>query len=257
MLATKIYDENTDTSIPRCIPEKVCHLQIHLTSKELPAPPPLRKSRKHRPAPLDLSPPQQRRHLSPLDSNNPNALDDYLFSNTPGTAKSSVGMGMPSPAHYSQTDLMNILDSNPPLTPVPPLRTAPLQPLELEGRGVEVPDGAPFSPGLPPALHAEEELNGPFDEIFLELLHTETSFLSEVETIEVIVREILKPLDVVDASWLDAVSKLKELHTEFVAQLGAGDRAGITPVVLKSILKWVFHLKEFLLMVARIRAGTV
>jgi hypothetical protein len=245
MLATKIYDENTDTSIPQCIPEKVSPLNVQSNCQELPSPPTSRKSRKHRPTPLDLSPPQQRQHLSPLDSNNPNALDDYLFSNTPGTAQSNVGMGMPSPAHYSQTDLMNILDSNPPLTPVPPLRTAPLHPQDTEGLGVDVPDGAPLSPGLPPALHAEEGLDGPFDEIFLELLHTETSFLSEVETIEVIVREVLQPLDVVDSAWLDTATKLKELHTGFVGQLGAGDRAGITPIVLKSILKWVCQIRVF------------
>src|SRR5579859_7736143 len=242
MLATKLYDENTDTSIPRCVPEKAPHHQKYniLTLQDLPAPPPLRKSRKHRPAPLDLSPPSQRQHLSPLD--NPNALEEYLFSSSPTSANSAVGMGMPSPAHYSQNDLLNILDSNPPLTPIPPLRTAPLPSddknvglnLHVEGPDVVVPS----SPGLPP-LHAEEAMEGPFDEIFLELLHTETSFLSEVETIEIIVREVLNPLGVVEANWVDAVTQLKKLHTEFVGQLGAGDRAGITPGVLKSILIWV------------------
>ena len=148
---------------------------------------------------------------------------------------------MPSPVHYSQKDLLNILDSNPPLTPVAPLRTAPLPP---DGTNVglnvtvDIPDVAPLSSGLPPS-HAEESMDGPFDEIFLELLHTEMSFLSEVETMAVIVKEILNPLGVVESSWIDAVEELKLLHTQFVAQLRAGERAGITPGVLKSILKWV------------------
>lgn len=154
---------------------------------------------------------------------------------------------MPSPAHYSQTDLLNILDSNPPLTPIPPLRTAPLPPdeknvgLNVHVEGLDV--TAPLSPGLPP-LHAEEAMEGPFDEIFLELLHTETSFLSEVETIMVIVREVLNPLGAVEGTWVDAVAELKKLHTEFVGQLGAGDRAGITPGVLGSILKWVCPTRQ-------------
>jgi len=211
--------------------------QTALIAQDLPTPS-LRKSRKHRPAPLDLSPPH-RQHLSPLD--NPNALEEYLFSSSPATANSAVEMGLPSPAHYSQRDLLNILDSNPPLTPIPPLRTAPLRPDEkpvgLDGHG-EAPGVAPLSPGLPP-LHAEESMEGPFDEIFLELLHTETSFLSEVETIEVIVREVLHPLGAVEPTWVEAVEDLKKLHTEFVKQLGASERAGITPDVLKSILKWV------------------
>jgi uncharacterized NAD(P)/FAD-binding protein YdhS len=77
------------------------------------------------------------------------------------------------------------------------------------------------------------------DEIFLELLHTEKSFLSELDTIDTIVRDILIPLSVVDAKWHDAVDNLKSLHDEFVQHLGAGDRAGITPVVLETIVKWV------------------
>ena len=148
---------------------------------------------------------------------------------------------MPSPVHYSQTDLLNILDSNPPLTPIPPLRTAPLPPDEKTvGLNVHVegPDVAPLSPGLPP-LHAEEAMEGPFDEIFLELFRTETSFLSEVDTIQAIVRELLNPLGVVETTWVDVVVDMKKLHTKFVGQLGAGERAGITPGVLKSILHWV------------------
>ena len=82
-------------------------------------------------------------------------------------------------------------------------------------------------------------MEGPFDEIFLELLHTETSFLSEVDTIEAIVRELLNPLGVVETTWVDVVVDMKKLHTEFVGQLGAGERGGITPGVLKSILHWV------------------
>jgi hypothetical protein len=146
-------------------------------------------------------------------------------------------MGMPSPAHYSQTDLMNILDSNPPLTPVAPLRAAPL--VEEGLRPGTPADTAPLSPGLPPASHSEDTMEGPIDEIFLELLHTETSFLSELDTIDSIVRDILLPLDVVDTKWLNAVDNLKTLHGEFVQHLSAGDRAGITPAVLESILKWV------------------
>ena len=137
---------------------------------------------------------------------------------------------MLSPAHYSQTDLLNILDTNPPLTPVAPLRTAPLPP--------EV-DIAPVSPGLPPALHAEETFDGPIDEIFLELLHTETSFLSEIEAIENMVQNVLGPLHVVESDWSDAVSSLKLLHAGFAKELGASDRGAITPDVLLSILKWV------------------
>ena len=162
-------------------PEKVRSFHpSKLTSKDLTAPPPLRKSRKHRPAPLDLSPSSN--HLSPLDSNNPNALEDYLFSPSPMSSKSAVDMGMPSPAHYGQTDLLNILESNPPLTPVPPLQTATFRKdsgerdLDMSLR-VDTPEGtAPSSPGLPPASHSTDVMEGPIDEIFLELLHTEQSF---------------------------------------------------------------------------------
>jgi len=202
-----------------------------LIFQDLPTPPPLRKSRKHRPTPLDLSP--KRQHLSPLDSNNPNALEEYLFSSSPASANSAVGLGMPSPAHYSQMDLLNILETNPPLTPVAPLRTAPLAPeVEL----------APPSPGLPPALHAEETMDGPIDDIFLELLHTESSFLSEIETIEEMVIDVLGPLKVVESSWTEGIKNLKTLHTVFAGELAVGDRAGITPVVLQNILKWVNNL---------------
>jgi hypothetical protein len=103
----------------------------------------------------------------------------------------------------------------------------------------DVPDIAPLSPGLPPS-HAEGSMDGPFDEIFLELLHTETSFLSEVEAIAIIVKEILNPLGVVEGSWIEAVEEMKLLHTQFVGLLGAGECAGITPGVLTGILKWVY-----------------
>jgi hypothetical protein len=146
-------------------------------------------------------------------------------------------MGMPSPAHYSQTDLMNILDSNPPLTPVPPLRTAPLVDNSLRP---ETPgDVAPLSPGLPPASHSEDTMEGPIDEIFLELLHTEKSFLSELDTIDSIVRDILIPLGIVDNKYLASINSLKQLHADFVRSLAADDRAGITPLVLETIIKWV------------------
>jgi len=211
-------------------------ISIGLMMQDLPDPPPLRKSRKHRPAPLDLRTPNPhpRQHLSPLDSNNPNAIEEYLFSPSP----SHSNLGMPSPAHYSQNDLLNILNSNPPLTPVEPLRTAPLKEEVTLGLGVQL------SPGLPPASHSVWE-TGVVDEIFVELVNTEKSFLTEVETIEVIVREILVPLGVVEHEWTYVVTNLKILHSEFVGHLNAeGERTGITPEVLQDILKWVLSSDE-------------
>jgi len=147
---------------------------------------------------------------------------------------------MPSPAHYSQNDLLNILNSNPPLTTVEPLRTAPLKEEVTHGLGVQL------SPCLPPASHSVGE-TGLVDEIFVELVNTEESFLAEVETIELIVREILVPLGVVEHEWTDAVTNLKALHSEFVGHLNAeGEHTGITPEVLKDILKWVLYSDETL-----------
>jgi len=230
MLATKkLYDENSG-SPQRSEKVPLTQKSQCLTIQDLPPPPLLRMSRKHRPTPLDLSP--KRQHLSPLDSNNPNALEEYLFSNSHATANSSVGLGMPSPAHYSQIDLFNILETNPPLTPVAPLRTAPVAP--------EV-DVVPVSPGFPPALHAEDT-EGPIDEIFLELLHTETSFLSEIETIEAMVKEVLCPLGVVGSDWVSGVSSLRILHAGFAKELGKSDSGAITPTLLQSLLEWVLSL---------------
>ena len=228
MLAMQANDENRDTSLPRDLSDKVCSWSWPTNvSQDLPPPPPLRKSRKHRPTPLDLSPTRQ--HLSPLDSNNPNAIEDYLFSSSPISANTTVGLGMPSPVHYSQTDLLNILESNPPLTPVPPLRTSPPA---IES---EAPDAPQLSPGLPPASHCDRQV----DDIFVELLQTENSFLEEVNTIEIIVREILAPLGVADDRWLHAVEDLKDLHGTFVQDLIGEKMSGITPTVLKVLLKWV------------------
>jgi hypothetical protein len=255
MLATtaRPNDENSSSLlIPRCLSEKVppkyTQINTKLTLvKELPLPPPpppLRKSRKHRPAPLDLSP--QRQHLSPLDSNNPNAIEEYLFSPSPVTA---VGLlGMPSPVHYSQNDLLNILDSNPPLTPVPPLRTAPLPTVEdtlsetnvVTGLGVQVDDAPPLSPGLPPASHTiDPSPTGPVDEIFVELVATEDSFVLELDTIERIVAELLVPMDIVSKEWLDVVRDLRALHVRFVRDLNSDEKTGITPSILNTILHWV------------------
>lgn len=146
---------------------------------------------------------------------------------------------MPSPAHYSQNDLLNILNSNPPLTPVEPLRTTPFKPEDGEvthGLGVQL------LPGLPPASHSMEETVGIVDEIFVELVGTEESFLAELETMEGIIREILVPLEVVGQEWMEAVRNLKTLHAEFVTQLNGEERAGITREVLKEILRWVLSL---------------
>jgi hypothetical protein len=132
---------------------------------------------------------------------------------------------------------MNILNSNPPLTPVPPLRTAPL--IETGLRPETPGDVPPLSPGLPPASHSEDTMEGPIDEIFLELLHTEKSILSELDIIHSIVRDVLIPLGIVDHKYLISINSLKQLHAEFVQSLAAGDRAGITPLVLETIIKWV------------------
>ena len=83
------------------------------------------------------------------------------------------------------------------------------------------------------------------DEIFLELLHTERLFLLELDTINTIARDILIPLGIVETGYLDTVGGLKNLHGEFVNQLSAGDRAGITPNVLNCIVKWVCHVYTF------------
>ena len=240
-------DENSSLAISHCLSEKVpANIHPSLTTRKLihgvqelplppPPPPPLRKSRKHRPAPLDLSP--QRQHLSPLDSNNPNAIEEYLFSPSPATALSLLGM--PSPAHYSQTDLLHILDSNPPLTPVPPLRTTASEDT-VTGLGVQVDDAPPLSPGLPPASHTvDPSPAGPVDDIFVELVATEDSFVVELNTMERMVAELLVPMDIVSREWLDVVQDLTGLHVRFVRDLNSDGKTGITPSILNTILHWV------------------
>jgi hypothetical protein len=152
---------------------------------------------------------------------------------------------MPSPIHYSQNDLLHILDSNPPLTPVPPLRTTttgndPRVNGPVTGLGVQVDDAPPLSPGLPPASHAVDPTPpGPVDEIFVELVATEDSFVVELDTIERIVAELLVPMSIVSKEWLDVVRDLRALHVKFVRDLNSDEKMGITPSILDTILEWV------------------
>jgi hypothetical protein len=191
-------------------------------------------SRKHRPASLDLSP--QGQHLSLFESNYPCAIEGSTLAHSLASRSSNVGLGTPSPAHYSQRDLLHLLDSNPRLTPVLPLRTAPLVPANGE-LGVDL--TLSLSPGLPPASHSMEVVGDPIDEVFVELASTENSFLEELDTIGMVLKEILVPLEIVSSEWLEAVSKLNSLHREFVRQLGVHERVVLTPPTLKSILNWV------------------
>ena len=147
---------------------------------------------------------------------------------------------MPSPVHYSQKDLLNILNSNPPLTPVEPLRTAPLKMEVRDTEGETLGLGVQLSPDLPPASHSVGAAGTDVvDEIFVELVSTEESFLAELETMEGIIREILVPLGVVGQDWTEAVVNLKNLHAEFVTHLNKEERNGIMRETLKDILGWV------------------
>ena len=221
-------DENRGTSLPQCLSDHVSLLFCPTNvSQELPPAPPLRKSPKHRPMPLGLSPARQ--HLPPLDSNNLSAIEDYLFSSPPASANANVCLGIPSPMHGSERNLLNLVRSNPPLTPVPPLRTSPL-PGESETTNI-----AQSSPGLPPASRRDRLM----DDIFVEFLQTESSFLQEVNAIEVIIQEILAPLGIADDRWLHFVQDIKHLYRAFVQDLVEESMGGISPTVLKVLLKWV------------------
>lgn len=142
-----------------------------------------------------------------------------------------------------------MLNSNPPLTPVEPLRTTPFK-QEREDGEVTHGLGVQLSPGLPPASHSMGEAVGIVDEIFVELVGTEESFLAELETMEEIICEILVPLEVVGQEWTETARNLKTLHAEFVTQLNGKERTGITREVLKEILRWVLSLMGGMLIVS-------
>jgi hypothetical protein len=110
----------------------------------------------------------------------------------------------------------------------------------VTGLGVQVDDAPPLSPGLPPASHTVDPApTGPVDEIFVELVATEDSFVVELHTIERIVAELLVPMAIVSKEWLDVVRDLRALHVRFVRDLNSDEKTGITPSILNTILHWV------------------